>query len=501
MEENNDIKITNVVNLPTINVKTQTTFNTDSNTHIKQILNIETCLISCQIEPMSSKALLKGEIGIKVVYIDADNMCGSISDSLTFTETVNNDSITTACDISVYNSQFVSEYENDEQNIKISIDGTIDCLCSLNNALNSFNHLNDKLIAKKTILKTYCPAEKINKSSSYDSNFRLNSKISKILSCDSKVVVDEAKCLDGYILVSGNIYTTILYECTNPENNIKVANTSTSFKSEIEAKNCKVDCVADIAAYINLNSTQITTEINENDTQFNFEYCIVVSGNIYNITNIDIISDIYSTENEIEPITKNYITCTKSPYYKSSENIDAEITLADELNIDEILGMINTSATITNHSINNGNILLEGVISGNLMYLNENHEIKHLFTQLPYSVNVKQDLQGDICAMDLSVIPIGCKCKIKRGNSLVIDYEVSIIGSIYEQNSTTLIHDIKIGKPIQYNDIAFQIYVAHPNESCWDLCKRLHISQEKLLDSNNENTSVYAGGEKIIVYR
>ena len=73
MEERNQ-NYANANNLPTLNFKSQTNLNIDSNTHIKQVLNIETCLIDSQIEAISNKAIVKGSIGIKVIYMDTDNM-------------------------------------------------------------------------------------------------------------------------------------------------------------------------------------------------------------------------------------------------------------------------------------------------------------------------------------------------------------------------------------------------------------------------------------------
>ena len=40
MEESNKIKISHIINLPTLNIKSQLNMNIDSNTHIKQVLNI-----------------------------------------------------------------------------------------------------------------------------------------------------------------------------------------------------------------------------------------------------------------------------------------------------------------------------------------------------------------------------------------------------------------------------------------------------------------------------
>jgi len=502
MEEPNKIKISHIINLPTINIKSQLNMNIDANTHIKQVLNVETCLIDYQVEPMLNKALIKGNIGVKVIYIDTDNMYNSISDTISFSETLSNESISSSCDINITNSQFFAEFDNDDKTLRINIDGNIDCLCNLNSGLNTFNQSNENLITKKSVLQTNSCIQKINKSTNFDFDFKIGAKINKILSYDSKIIIEDSKCYEGYILVNGQIINTIIYEIDNNGTNIiKIDNNSTPFKCEVEASNSNNECFSDISGYINLNNTQITTDISDNATLFNFEYNIVVNGYIYKTCNLDVIDDIYSLDNEIEIVNTRYDICQKMPHFKTSENIDTEITLADELNIDEILGMVNTNSSITQYSIKENSIIIEGVVNGNLLYLDENKEIHHLPTQLPFSINIKQEIKNEVCALNLSIIPTNCKCKIKRGNTLVVDYELCIYGCYYTKTQVQLIDNVKYGKMINYGDIAFQIYIAHANESCWDLCKRLHITPEKLTEYNKENPATYLGGEKIIVYR
>ncbi len=500
MEEHNH-SYANASNLPTLNFKSQTNLNIDSKTHIKQVINIETCLIDYSIEPMSHKAIIKGSIGIKAIYVDTDNMFNSLSDRIAFSETINNDIITTDCQINIINAQFLSEFDNDDKVLRVNIDSAIDCFCNINTNINIFNPAVDGLISKKSIMSACSCTQKINKSTNFDFGFKLDDKVNKILSYDSKIIIDECKCYDGYVLINGQILNNIIYETENNINIIKILNNSTIFKCEIEANGCDSDCMADISAYINLNSTQITTDINDNDTQLNFEYCIMTNGYIYKNTNIDIVEDVYSTQNFIEPIKNNYNLCQKSPYFKTMENVDAEITLTDELNVDEIIGMLNTSASIAQHSIKENSIIIEGVVNGNLLYLDENREIKHLTTQLPYSINIKQEFDGEVCGLNLNVVPINCKCKIKRGNTLMIDYELCVSGSVYTKNNVALIDNVKYGKVLDFGDITFQIYIAHANENAWELCKRLHITQEQLNEFNGEIPNTFLGGEKIIVYR
>lgn len=501
MNQNNVIKITNTANLPALNIKSQLTMNIDSNSPIKQIVNIEATLIESQTEAMNGKAIIKGVIGVKVVYVDHDNMFNTLSDMVNFTETLSNDKLNNNCQVSVTNSQFNTDFYNDEKSLKINLDGNIEFTCNTNIELNCFANLNNNLITKKTSLPAWSCTEKVDKSSNYNYNLKLDNKINKMLSCESKVILDDTKCYDGYIVISGQIINNIMCEIEGDPNYIKLYSTNTPFRCEVEASSCDANCAADLTSYINMNNTQISTEIEENYTKFDFDYEIVTSGYIYKNINIDIIQDAYSLEHSIELVNGTYDICDRTPYLRSSENVDLELSLADEIIIDEILGMVNTSASVTQYVIEDNSILVEGVINGNLLYFNERRDIEHLPTQLPYSINLKQDVSNDICGARLNLIPTACKCKIKRGNTLIIDYEISIGGTIYTKSSISLIEDIKPGEAFNYNDIAFQIYLARSGESSWDLCKRLHITNDQLHEYNKETPAGYAGGEKVIVYR
>ena len=250
-----------------------------------------------------------------------------------------------------------------------------------------------------------------------------------------------------------------------------------------------------------MNTTQMTTDIGESSTNIDFELSININGFIYKNINLDIIEDLYSLNNELELEYKQYSVCKKSFTFKTSELVDSEITLADEISVDEIVGMASLSSSITGHTIKQDMLSIEGVISGNLLYLDENREIKYMPTQIPFAINIKQELDINPGAVHINVTPISYKSKIKRGNTLIIDYEVCVFGSIYINDNLSLIQNVKFVKPISYDDIAFQIYIAHANENRWDLCKRTHTTPEKLIQFNKENPTTYQGGEKIIIYR
>ena len=119
MDKNNVIKIANTTNLPALNIKSQLNMNIDSNSPIKQVVSIEACLIESQVDSMSGKAIVKGVIGVKVIYMDYDNMFNTLSDTINFTETLSSDKLNNDCQVTVTSSQFVADFYNDEKYLKL----------------------------------------------------------------------------------------------------------------------------------------------------------------------------------------------------------------------------------------------------------------------------------------------------------------------------------------------------------------------------------------------
>ena len=112
-------------------------------------------------------------------------------------------------------SLFISEFENDDKILRINLDGNIDCFATVNNSLNQFNISDESIITKTSVLQTCTCVQKLNKIVNFDYEFKLDSKINKMLSCDSKIIIDDTKCYDGYIVVSGQIINTLMYEIDN----------------------------------------------------------------------------------------------------------------------------------------------------------------------------------------------------------------------------------------------------------------------------------------------
>lgn len=501
MSNQNNHKISYVFNLPNLNFKTQMNIAIDSNAHIKNIINVQCYMFDTNLDAVTGKCNVKGKIGIKILYLDVDNVYNTITDETSFSEFVSSQDVTNDCKISMYNEQISSEIDFDEKHLKINLNVHARLYTDIDTVLNLPDISSDGIISKNKTTETNCCVERIDNKISDDCSYTLPNRASKILSVQITPSIENVECNSGYLTVSGTSLIQTIYE-TDKENfnEIKLHNEIKPFKFETQATLTEPDCIANICLKVNNFKTVFSTELGENQTTIKLDYEMQIIGFVFKTVTLELTEDLYSIDNELETSYNNRELCKVSPLISFKGNIEGEISLLDST-ADEILETVNYSCLITQSYIDNGKIVLEGVIGSTLIYLNEQKEIKSMQVELPFSI-AKDFENGENCdVLNFEIKALSCRAKIKRGNSLSLDYETIIEGYCVTKYQIKMLDNVKLGKNYDYGDIAFQIIVAKPNESIWDFCKRAHVPLSRLEETNKEIPPMFTGGEKIIIYR
>ena len=92
------------------------------------------------------------------------------------------------------------------------------------------------------------------------------------------------------------------------------------------------------------------------------------------------------------------------------------------------------------------------------------------------------------------------KARIKRGNTLDIDFSISCTTQIFEIKNYKCLSKATPTKTIQ-NNCSMQIFITKPNEDIWELCKRTRTSAEDIYKYNKNLTVPFKDNEKIIIFK
>ena len=301
MEENLNLsKITYAKNLQALKVNTSISISVDSNVNIKKILDINSYLFETKTECGNGKVIITGKIGTKVLYIDTDNQTNTVTENQSFSETYTNQSITSGCFINVSNYSIDYSILSSDSNLKIGYEITFNPVVYVNLPLNTNNNF-ENMIVKKSEITSNTITNFINSSFDYTAVFETKDKILKVLSYNAQYTNLNLTSNENYAVLEGKL----IYETTeNDENKIKQITDCFNIKTDINIENLTSESILDVNYNLDLSNQNITTENEEDNNIISIFNKILVTGICSKNIKLEVVDDLYSTENEVDV---NYI--------------------------------------------------------------------------------------------------------------------------------------------------------------------------------------------------
>ena len=143
---------------------------------------------------------------------------------------------------------------------------------------------------------------------------------------------------------------------------------------------------------------------------------------------------------------------------------------------------------------------MEGITTSNLIFIDENKEIQTKQIQTPFIFNTKIE-KDELSCPHVHAIVTDNQVKVKRGTIVEIEYTMIFSICNHSKSAIETIDNYKIGKPLNNNNYDYQIFIAKPKETIWDLSKRIKISPENLTQTNKNLPLIMEGGERVIIKR
>lgn len=503
MEENkNCINIAYAKNLSKQNFNSIINVPIDSNVNIKTILNICGYVFDEKIECASGKAVVSGKIGLKVLYLDTDNITNTLTEHQPFSETIIDSSITSDCYICLTNVNVVNSVISKDGPLKINCDISFSPILHMNLGLNLNSVSYENMITKKSQQNANAIEKFVNTKFNYTTTFETKDQITKVLCHTSSFSPSLVSANDGYAIVEGKLYSTLVYEVSDSTDSvIKEIKDCFNIKTDVEIEGLTKNTKLDLCFLTNKNEETISTEFEDNNSVVTISNSINLKGVALKEVCFDIVEDLYSTENDIELTRTNRDFVCETNFKCVSESVFNEISLnKDEAAIDFAVSNLNICPEITNVYVKDNSMYAEGVVSSWFMYLDENKEYKQKQVEIPFVVNTKIE-EEVLNYKNLTVSVADCKTRVKRGTIIEIEYELNLFCSVYKTKSAEIVNNINIGKPLDFGNYDYQIFIAKPSETLWNLCKRIKVYPDELHKYNKDLPFLFEGGEKVIIKR
>ena len=501
MQDNENLKISLIKNLNKLNFNSTLSIPIDSNANIKTVLSVDSYLLDYKAECGSGKAIINGKVGVKIVYIDTDNFTNTISSTQNFSETYLDPSITSDCYLNTSKYSIENNILSSSGVLKINCNVTISPIAYFNLGFNNNLNADNSIITKTKSIQSYTISNIINSQFENSNIIEIENNVSKILAIQSYAILENTTPNNNSITLEGKIVCKMLYEVLgNDEQCQKFACETFRFKTDIEQNNISELDILDLCLYVDKSTESFQTETENNSTIVTIKNNIFVKGVNLRKIDLEICDDLFCTTCDVEANKTKREATVLSENHNISEVIFNELTIpANEPAIDSVIANLNTNPEITNTYIKNGTVFVEGVISSNIIYIDENKTIQSKTIESPFVINTKIEKEN-LDGVNSTISVIDSKTKVKRGTIIEMEYSIFINMTIHTKSTIEIIDNFKLGKPFT-NNFDYQIFIAKPNETIWDLSKRIKISPNELVTTNKTLPEIMNGGERVIIKR
>lgn len=459
--------------------------------------------LAMPIENLNGEANISGTVVVDVVYLCEDGSLNNQTAISPFTYKLANENIDTTSKMNV-NAKVVSTQIDKLQGNQIKVlttigfDGVVVKNVDLKYLKESGSGTYTKQVEQDIVAFDKQNCDK------FEENLQANVKdgVKKVLMTNVDYVINEWTAGTNFISVEGELYAKVLYVNKQETPELQTITISKNFKQEIEADGLNKESDLDLFAHIINENVQVELDEKDNgETTVDVNVPVLVCYNSYTLNKILIVQDIYSTEDilSVEQGECNSFRNLKPEVMVGK--IEGNVVLTDnDPRIDKYLATTNVCSLISNCYINDDTLYLEGIVSANVVYLNdETGTVQSVEIEIPYVLDKKVDYNNDVL-LEPVITLCDVDVMIKRGREIFFDAKAKAFVNVAIKENICLVTNTESMGVLPTRDSALEIYFAKMGQSFWDIAKNLKIPTETIANQNPNLSDPLEKDENIAIY-
>ena len=464
---------------------------------IAKILSVGAKVKVTSTEVFTGEARYGGNVRFNVLFVSEDGRSNSIEYVADFSDKIENPAISATLspwvDATVLDTEVVS-LRNDEiklacvLEIKLCAVVTSDVNFISSGGEGVYTHI-DKVEYSRFITGGKAVIEQQNRIDKL--------KLKRVLLVENSVALTSATAERDFIKVSGVIYSHVTGE--TDEGLLSSYNIETPFDEEIGAKDARsgdnVRAVVDVSAQ--------TREENDQEICLLFDYALEIRYAVFSVQAVTVVTDVFIPSHELIPTFSEENIFLQGNAVSICERVDGSVTIQNDMPlVDNIMATTAFNNVITNVIASENEGIIEGVISGNIIYYSAETDSKNsIEVELPYSIKTEIDGIDESYSLYASGQISGLNLKIRRGNEIDVRAEISLLVQPYKNFKQSFMTALTVGEERKLPTCAFSVHIAREKETLWEVAKALGVTPELIMEQNPNLQLPLSGGERIAVYR
>lgn len=475
--------------------------NIDVDVEIDKILSVCHSAEIENVEVLNGVINYNGNIDLCVLYSTVDGEIGTLSASCPFVSKFEGvvisveDRAIVKVDVEDYQIDSVSS-----ANIKIS------CVCQQSGVLVSSNAVeyvangDESICLKEDEISIYAVIGQAKETFVAQSEVSIREPIRKIIMTDSQVAVKNVESGVNFVSVGGEVVTRILY--LTEKDRFESSYLTENFKEEIELEGVTKDSLSE--AFAEVKKSLVKCELSENEKGVDIKLSIPVEVKVvaYEERMQNVIKDIYSTQAELEIVTESFEMSKQFGCESFDAKIDGNLTLDDDKpRVDKILFVGGSNLIVTNSYLNGNEIVVEGIVKTNVIYLNdETNSLNSVNMEVPFVVSDKTNVDCEGAKINVRATVVDVDVVVKKGREFYFDAKLKINVSCDCESVGAVISRVETKEVFDEKDCAIELVFGQAGQSCWDIAKQMKVREETIFLQNPNVVFPLERDENIVVF-
>lgn len=486
--------------LPARQVQVECSISTNGE-NLSKILSLCANANVLQVETRAGEAVVGGEVFSNLLFLTDDERVNNLTAVCDFQEIFKDELLNEDSKLCARAKVVsVSPTKVQENQVVMNVLVEISVYDFSNRQMSVVDSFNDDINVLEDLIKVNVLKGHTKQDFEVETKFTSKDQIEKILFVDSNVCLKDTVSADGFVVVSGEICSYVTY--VNQDGNLCKCQICEQFKEEIQVENAQKAYFASSLASV--RKSQIKTTLNQGESENNVSIVspVYVCVNVFGEEEIVVPTDLYSVRNEVELVRNDFVSTFNLPSKTFETKIEGNLTLDEnQPRIDKILCVTSPNLNVSNAYFNDGELFVEGVVTANVVYLNDDENIiTSVELEVPFVSAEKLNLDESQVLVCTSCMLYDCDVMAKRGREIYFDCKMKVHTNNSFNREFNVITDIVLGRALAQSDSSIEIFFAKPNQTHWEIAKELKISKELLVKQNPNLKDPTEKDERVVVY-
>lgn len=481
----------------------------DSKPDIKKVLLADANAVVKEKYIQKDKITVSGIINLKILYLgdDEEGSVRSIYYDTPFSQAVNVPGLKEDVTSGIF-ADVTDVICNIENSRKLSVQTNISLDCSILNG-NDIDFVtevdSDRVVPYKTET-----VEAFNAVVSQHDTIEIGdtvsigqgmSEIYEVLKADAKLSGKDTKIVNNKLIVKGIINLSAIYLDVNK--NLQVLNREVPFTEIVDVNGISDDLISDISYKVESLDISVCEDNDGDRTILDFDMIIGVDTASYESQQIEVISDLYSPEAEINIHTSKASVCSLSGV--DTLSFDIKDTLSLDADAPELSSLYDVSAVpeVARVYASEGKLVLEGNINVTAQYISNDSDypVCKANKTIPFAetTNIYVDDGGVEPYVNISIDDVS----YSAGKSREIDVRinVSVSARTLKKKELDIISKIDVNEEIEdYLMPSIVIYFVESGDTLWNIAKRYRTTVSDIADANDiDPDDVLMPNQKLLI--